>query len=69
MHELVQRALQALLFEKDKGPESEKYMAVKSMWSSLDTGPETFKKLVFRSPVLLKMRDEAVKYLPKGGAV
>ena len=34
------------------------------MWSSLDTGPETsFKKLVFRSPVLLKMRDETGKYL------
>ncbi|KAF0292832.1 hypothetical protein FJT64_009259 [Amphibalanus amphitrite] len=64
VHELVQRALQDLLFEKDKGPENEAYLAVKNMWSSLDTGPAaSFKKLVFRSPVLLKMRDEAVKYL------
>ena len=39
-------------------------MAVKNMWSSLYTGSETsFKKLVFRSPVLLKMREEALKYL------
>ena len=65
MHEFVQRVLQGLLFEKDKGPEDEAYLAMKNMWSSLDTGPETsFKKLVFRSPVLLKMRDEAV---PEGG--
>ena len=64
VHELVQRALQDLLFEKDKGPENEAYLAVKNMWSSLCTGPETsFKRLVFRSPVPLNMRDEAVKYL------
>ncbi|KAF0313315.1 hypothetical protein FJT64_016135 [Amphibalanus amphitrite] len=64
VHELVQRALQDLLFEKDKGPENEAYLAVKNKWSSLDTGPAaSFKKLVFRSPVLLKMRDEAAKYL------
>ncbi|KAF0311132.1 hypothetical protein FJT64_018018 [Amphibalanus amphitrite] len=64
VHELVLRALQDLLFEKDKGPENEAYLAVKNMWSSLDTGPAaSFKKLVFRSPVLLKMRDEAAKYL------
>ena len=37
---------------------------MKNMWSSLYTGPETsLKRLVFRSPVLLNMRDEAVKYL------
>ena len=35
---------------------------MKSMWSSLDTLKTSFKKLVFRSPALLKMRDEAVKY-------
>jgi len=62
--ELVQSAMWSLLFTDDQGPDNAAYQAVKDVWQDLDTSPAApFKKLVFRSPVLLELKNEAVEYL------
>jgi len=62
--ELVQSALWIFLFTDDQAPDNAAYQAIKDVWQDLDTSPAApFKKLVFRLPVLLELKNEAVEYL------